>query len=233
MFKVNILTIFPDMFPGPLAQSLSGLALKKGIWSIKTINIRDFSTDKHGSVDDRPYGGGSGMVLKPEVVGRAIESVLLEEPETKIFYMSPSGKKFNQDITRQVTKFSNITILCGRFEGVDARVIEYYKIEELSIGDYILSGGELAAMVFIDSCLRLIDGVVKNKSSILNDSFGDDGILECPPFTRPQNWNGLSVPGVLLSGNHAEIESWKREKSLAVTKLKRPDLLLNDNLEFK
>ena len=219
----NVLTVFPSMFPGPLGFSNVGSALEKGIWSLNVIDIRTFAEDKHRSVDDRPYGGGAGMLMRADVLGKCVDSVLSSHPGTKLIFTSPRGKKFTQDIARQTMSFDNITLLCGRFEGIDERVVDFYHFQELSIGDYVLSGGELAAMVMIDSCVRMIPGVLGNSSSLEQESMIDG--LEYPQYTRPVSWRGMCVPEVLLGGNHAEIRQWRRLASKSITSARRPDLL--------
>lgn len=230
VLNVTVLTIFPEMFPGFLKYSLAGKALEKKIWSLEVVNIRSFAKDKHSTVDDIPYGGGAGMVMRPDVVGDAVNNVLSVHKNTKFIYMTPSGTKFNQNIAKELTEFSHITILCGRFEGIDQRVIDVYTPYELSIGDYILSGGEPAAMVVLDACVRLLPGVVSNFSSVVEESFSySGGMLEYPQYTRPEQWNAYKVPGVLLSGNHGEISDWRRKQSYIITKERRPELLDGDN----
>ena len=223
-FNVNILTIFPEMFPGTLGFSVIGRALSKGIWNLNVIDIRSFAKDKHKTVDDRPYGGGPGMIMRADVIGSAIDEVLNKNPNTKLIYMSPSGIKLNQDISGQLTQFSNITILCGRFEGIDKRILDFYDFHEISIGDYILSGGEVASMVLVETCVRLIPGVISNAHSILDESFTSDYHLEYPQYTRPAKWRGLEVPNVLLSGDHKKIDLWKANQSYCITKERRPEL---------
>ncbi|QJC27135.1 tRNA (guanine-N(1)-)-methyltransferase [Anaplasma platys] len=222
----NVLTIFPAMFPGPLGCSVTGTALLKDLWTLNVFDIRSYADKNHenakASVDDRPYGGGPGMVLRADVLGRCVDDVLAAHPGTKLVYTSPRGAKFNQDIARQTIDFDNITLLCGRFEGIDERVVSYYNFSELSIGDYVLTGGELAAMVVIDSCVRLLPGVVGNAESLEYESMS--GGLEYPHYTRPATWRSLSVPDVLLSGHHGEIEQWRREAAKEITKQRRPDL---------
>ena len=223
-FNVNILTIFPEMFPGTLGYSVIGKALSKGIWNLNVIDIRSFSKDKHKTVDDRPYGGGPGMIMRADVIGSAVDDVLSKHPNTKLIYMSPSGTKLNQDISGQLTQFSNITILCGRFEGIDKRILDFYDFHEISIGDYILSGGEVASMVLVETCVRLIPGVISNARSILDESFTSNYSLEYPQYTRPAKWRGLEVPNVLLSGDHKKIDLWKANQAYYTTKERRPEL---------
>lgn len=220
--KVKVLTIFPELFPGFLGASLTGRALKEGLWSLDTINIRDYAFDKHGSVDDTPCGGGAGMVMRPDVLGEAIKAN--HKSGGKIIYMSPRGKPLTQGLARELSLLETITIICGRFEGVDERVLEAYNIEEVSIGDYVLTGGEQAAQIMLDAVVRLIPGVLGNSASIESESF-ESGLLEHPQYTRPIEWEGRKVPDVLLSGNHKNIEQWKHEQSMMITKLRRPDLI--------
>lgn len=226
-WNVKILTLFPEMFPGPLGYSIAGKALKDGKWNLDTIQIRDFADDKHNTVDDTPYGGGCGMVMKSDVIGRAIESIEVD----KLIYMSPRGKKFNQQKSKELLWFEKLGILCGRYEGVDQRVLDYYAIEEVSIGDFVLSGGEIASFVVIDACVRQIDGVLSNPQTLQEESFGENEygyLLEYPLYTRPSEWKGLKVPDELLSGNHDLIDKWRLQKSIEITKKLRPDLLDNN-----
>ncbi|WFW29705.1 MAG: tRNA (guanosine(37)-N1)-methyltransferase TrmD [Wolbachia endosymbiont of Menacanthus eurysternus] len=227
MFSVAILTIFPEMFPGFLGCSLAGKALKKRIWGLEIIDIRSFAKDKHLTVDDVSYGGGMvGMVMRPDIVGDAIDSTLFANKDTIFIYMTPSGVVFNQSIAKELIKFTHITILCGRFEGVDQRIVDEYNPYELSIGDYVLSGGEPAAMVVLDACIRLLPGVVGDFNNVIEESFSYcGGILEYPQYTRPQQWRGRRVPEVLLSGDHKKICDWRMWSSRTVTKKRRPDLL--------
>ncbi|AAW70819.1 tRNA (guanosine(37)-N1)-methyltransferase TrmD [Wolbachia endosymbiont of Brugia malayi] len=226
MFDVTILTIFPEMFPGFLNYSLAGKALEKKIWNLQVINIRFFAKDRHLTVDHIPYGGGAGMIMRPDVVGDAVDSVLSTHKDTKFIYMTPSGTKFDQSIARELVGFPHITILCGRFEGIDQRVIDEYTPYELSIGDYILSGGEPAAMVILDVCVRLLPGVVNNSGSITEESFSySGGVLEYPQYTRPKQWRKHRVPKILLSGNHKKISDWRQKQSQVITKRRRPELL--------
>jgi tRNA (guanine37-N1)-methyltransferase len=221
----NILTIFPEMFPGTLSGGVVGRALDNKIWSYNTVNIRDFAINNYGSVDDEQFGGGAGMVMRPDVLGNALDSV---KNPGKIIYFSPRGRVLNQKIVHEYLKYDNITLLCGRYEGIDQRVIDQYNIEELSIGDYILSGGEIAAQVFIDSAVRLVDNVLGGGSdSTENESF-EIGGLEWPLYTRPSVWRGQSVPEVLLSGHHGNIERWRKQQSDEITKKRRPDLLTKE-----
>lgn len=230
--KFNILTLFPDMFPGTLGQSLSGKALERGDWHFDTINIRDFGHGVHKAVDDTPYGGGAGMVMRADILDAAITSI----PETghKI-YMSPRGKPLNQELVQELAAEPVLTILCGRYEGVDERFLEAHDIEEISIGDYVLSGGEPAAIILMDACIRLLPGVMGNNETAGDESFSPEtgGLLEYPHYTRPAEWtaaNGktYNVPDILASGNHAKINEWRRQQALEITKERRPDLLKKD-----
>ncbi len=225
----NLLTLFPDMFPGMLGASLAGKALERNDWSFNAINIRDFATDNHKTVDDTPYGGGAGMVMRADVIEAALLSV---KPPGKKIYLSPRGKVFNQAMAKQLSQEVNLTILCGRYEGVDQRVLDAHEFEEISIGDYVLSGGEPAAMILMDACIRLLPGVMGNDDTADNESFGANtgGLLEYPHYTRPAEWtdaNGIThqVPDVLKNGNHAHIEEWRQKESLEITKRVRPELL--------
>lgn len=222
----NVLTLFPSMFPGPLGVSNTGTALRKGLWTLNVFDIRAFGDanreNSKASVDDRPYGGGPGMLLRPDVLGRCIDNVLEAHPHTKLVFTSPRGSQFTQDIARQTIDFDNITLLCGRFEGIDERILSYYSFREVSIGDYVLTGGELAAMVMIDACVRLLPGVVGNAQSLECESMS--GGLEYPHYTRPAKWRNLSVPDVLLSGHHGAVEQWRKEAAREITKQRRPDL---------
>ena len=222
-WQATVLTIYPDMFPGPLAASLSGQALDKNIWSLAAINLRDFAVDKHGSVDDTPAGGGPGMVMRADVVAAAIDHAKSKNPDTPLIYFSPRGTPLTQDLVRQLSEGPGAVLLCGRFEGVDERVLEAREIEEISIGDYVLSGGEIAAMILIDAVIRLLPGVVGDDHSLAEESF-EHGLLEYPHFTRPRDWEGLAIPDVLLSGNHGRIAQWRQEQAERLTKLRRPDL---------
>jgi tRNA (guanine37-N1)-methyltransferase len=223
----NILTLFPEMFPGPLGQSLAGKALEKGLWGYEAIQIRDFAQDKHKTVDDTPYGGGAGMVMKPDVLARSLDYAIEKQPKTKLIYPSPRGKLLTQAKIEEFVASKSLTILCGRYEGVDHRVLEKYGVEEVSIGDYILSGSEVAAIVIIDACIRKLDGVIGNSQTHSQESFGAGNfsdLLEYPHYTRPESWQGLEVPDVLKNGNHALIEKWRLEQAEKVTKERRPDL---------
>jgi tRNA (guanine37-N1)-methyltransferase len=221
MFKAKILTIFPEVFPGFLGYSLTGKALKDGLWTLEAVNIRDYAFDKHGSVDDTPCGGGAGMIMRPDVLGNAIEH---NYQGGKIIYMSPKGQPLTQQKVHELSKEECLTVICGRFEGIDERVLEEYNIEEISIGDYVLTGGEQAAMVMLDAVVRLLPGVLGNAASTENESF-EAGLLEYPQYTRPIEWKGRKVPDILLSGHHEKIAKWQREQALQITKQRRPDLV--------
>lgn len=220
--KFDVLTLFPEMFE-PMKHSIIERASEKDLIDINLINIRDFSKDKHKHVDDTPYGGGAGMLIRPDVVYDAYSSV--SEENAKVIYMSPKGKVLNQNMVKELSKESHLIILCGHYEGIDQRVLDEIVDEEISIGDYVLTGGELPAMVLIDSVSRYVDGVLSN-SSIVEESFsGEDKLLEYPEYTRPSEFHGMKVPEVLTSGNHQEIARWRREQSLITTYKKRPELL--------
>lgn len=227
---VKVLTIFPELFLGSLGVSVLNRSLLDGIWKLDVINIRDFAKDKHKHVDDYIIGGGHGMLLKPDVLGDAIDNSLKEwyGKKYRIIYMSPRGRVLNHQMSGELSQVENILIICGRFEGIDERLIEHYRIEEISIGDYILSGGEVAAQVLIDSCVRLLPGVLGNDNSVEEESFslGDaqDELLEYPQYTKPNNWKGRYVPEILLSGHHANIQKWRHDKALKKTKENRSDL---------
>lgn len=249
--KAIVLTLYPEMFPGTLGQSLAGKALEKSIWSLETIQIRDFATDKHKTVDDTPYGGGAGMVLRPDVIHAAIEHAKARLPNATLIYTSPRGTPFTQPMAEAFSK-QNLIILCGRFEGVDQRVLDHHRMQEVSLGDFVLSGGEIAAQAMLDASVRLLDGVMGNACSMDQESFSQRpvevgtaggtapyknqqifteatehfaGLLEYPQYTRPLVWNGVEVPEVLQSGNHQKIYEWRLEQSKLVTATRRPDLL--------
>jgi len=221
MFITRIFTLYPDMFPGPLSDGLFGKALKNKIWNLEKVDIRKYANDKHLTVDDTPYGGGSGMLMKPDVLANAIDKNV--KRGEKIIFLTPKGKIFNQKIAKELSSEKVINIICGRFEGIDQRVIETRNIQEYSIGDFILSGGETAAFVFVDAILRLMPGVVGNDDSIRDESF-ENGLLEYPQYTKPQIWEKKEVPNVLLSGDHAKIKHWRLSQSEAITRDRRPDL---------
>jgi tRNA (guanine37-N1)-methyltransferase len=221
-FRATVLTLYPEMFPGFLGESLSGKALTRGDWQLDTVQIRDFATSKHRNVDDTPAGGGAGMVLRADVLATAIDSVGADERPRLL--MSPRGKPLDQARVRELAAGEGVVIICGRFEGVDQRVIDSRGLEEVSIGDYILSGGEPAAQILLDAIVRILPGVMGNPDSGTHESF-ENGLLEHPHYTRPQIFEGMEIPGVLTSGNHAAIEKWRREEAVKLTAERRPDLL--------
>jgi tRNA (guanine37-N1)-methyltransferase len=221
MWRASVLTIFPDMFPGPLGASLSGKALAAGAWALDVVDIRQFATDKHRSVDDTPAGGGPGMVMKPDVLGRAIDAIAADTRPRLL--LSPRGAPLTQARVEALTAGPGVVLVCGRFEGVDERVIAARGLEEVSIGDYVLSGGELAAMAAIDACVRLLPGVMGAPASSAEESFAD-GLLEYPHYTRPQVWEDRAIPEVLVSGDHGKIAAWRRAEAERLTKERRPDL---------
>jgi tRNA (guanine37-N1)-methyltransferase len=219
-WRATVLTLFPDMFPGPLGQSLAGRALQDGVWQLNTCNIRDFAPGKHRNVDDTPFGGGAGMVMRPDVIDAALHAVMDGRP---LLCMTPRGRRLAQADAVRLAAGDGLIVLCGRYEGVDQRVIEARGAEELSIGDYILSGGELAAMVALDACVRLLPGVMGAAESAAEESFAN-GLLEYPHYTKPADWNGRPVPAILLSGNHGAIGTWRHQESETITRERRPDL---------
>jgi tRNA (guanine37-N1)-methyltransferase len=221
MWKAQVFTLYPEIFPGPLNKGLYGKALSKNIWDLNVINIRDAAEDKHKTVDDTPFGGGSGMLLKADVLAKSIDQNKKEGE--RIFYLSPKGKKFDQKIAQELSKEKSISLICGHFEGVDERLLATRNIEEISIGDFILSGGETAALVILDSILRLLPGVLGNENSKNEESF-ENGLLEYPQYTKPQIWEEKSVPDVLLSGDHSKIKDWRLSQSEAITRDRRLDL---------
>ena len=221
MFQVRIFTLYPDLFPGPLKEGLYGKALSNKIWNLKIINMRDYSFDKHKTVDDTPFGGGSGMLIKPDIVAKSFDENIL--PGEKVYYLTPKGKMFNQKVAKKLSGEKVLNLICGHFEGVDDRLLSTRNIEEISIGDYVLSGGETAAFVILDAVLRLIPGVLGNKDSIKDETF-ENSLLEYPQFTKPKIWEGKSVPDVLFSGDHAKIKSWRLSQSEDITRRQRPDL---------
>jgi tRNA (guanine37-N1)-methyltransferase len=221
MWRATVLTIFPDMFPGPLGASLAGKASARGLWSLAAIDLRDYATDKHRAVDDTPAGGGPGMVMKPDVIARAIDAVAADDRPRLL--MSPRGHLLTQARVRELAVGPGITLACGRFEGIDERVIAGRGLEEVSVGDYVLSGGEIAAMAVIDACVRLIPGVMGSEASGAEESFSD-GLLEYPQFTRPQAWEGRTIPEVLTSGDHGKVEAWRQDEARRITRERRPDL---------
>jgi len=225
-WDVKILSLFPHLFPGPLSESVIGNALKQGIWSLEAFDIRKYATDKHRTVDDTPYGGGSGLVIKPDVLGYAIEDCFLKN-NNPVIYLSPRGKKLDQAMAHRLINDDNgINLLCGRFEGIDERIINKYCIIEISIGDYVLSSGDLAALVLIDACARLLPGVIDRSAEEESLAVGGafEYLLEYPHYTKPAEWKGLKVPEILLSGNHAKINAWRLEEAKKKTEQTRPDL---------
>ena len=221
MWQAQVFTLYPEIFPGPLSKGLYGKALSKNLWNLNIVNIRDAAEDKHKTVDDTPYGGGSGMLLKADVLAKSLDQNKIEEE--KVIYLSPKGKKFDQNYARELSNEKSVSFICGHFEGVDERVLSTRNIEEISIGDYILSGGETAAFVMIDSILRLLPGVLGNENSRIDESF-ENGLLEYPQYTKPQIWEEKAVPEVLLSGDHSKIKDWRLSQSEAITRVRRPDL---------
>ena len=221
MFQAQVFTLYPEVFPGPLAKGLYGKALSNKLWNLSVINIRDAATDKHKTVDDTPYGGGTGMLLKADILANSLDQKV--KKGERVFYLSPKGKKFDQKLAQDLSKEKSISLICGHFEGVDERVLTTRNIEEISIGDYVLSGGETAALVVLDSILRLLPGVLGNDKSSIDETF-ENGLLEYPQYTKPQIWEEKSVPEVLLSGDHSKIKDWRLSQSEAITRVRRPDL---------
>ena len=221
MWQAQVFTLYPEVFPGPLSKGLYGKALSKKLWDLNIVNIREAAEDKHKTVDDTPYGGGSGMLLKPDVLAKSLDQN--EIKGGRIIYLSPKGKKFDQNYAQELSDEKSISLICGHFEGVDERVLATRNIEEISIGDYVLSGGETAAFVVIDSVLRLLPGILGNENSKVDESF-ENGLLEYPQYTKPQIWEEKAVPEVLLSGDHSKIKDWRLSQSEAITRVRRPDL---------
>ena len=221
MWTVKVFTLYPELFPGPLASGLYKKALEKKIWSLKTVDIRDSANDKHKTVDDAPFGGGSGMIIRPDVLANSLDKNITDKKEP-VIYLTPKGKKFDQKYSKKISK-KNINIICGHFEGIDERIIQTRNIEEVSIGDFILSGGEMAAFVIINSVVRLLPGVLGNTDSLHEESF-ENSLLEYPQYTKPQKWEKKEVPDVLLSGNHKKIKDWRLAQSEDITRRRRPDL---------
>jgi tRNA (guanine37-N1)-methyltransferase len=220
-WDVRVLTLFPEMFPGPLGESLAGKALADGLWTLATVNIRDFADDKYRTVDDSPFGGGPGMVMRPDVIHAALETVA--DAPGPVIYLTPRGRPLDQETVRELAAGPGMTVLCGRYEGVDERVLEAHDVVEVSLGDFVLSGGEPAAIALIDACVRLLPGVMGDETSLDEESF-QSGLLEYPHYTRPAEWMGRKVPEVLLSGHHEKIRAWRREQAERVTRERRPDL---------
>ena len=219
MWQAQVFTLYPEVFPGPLSKGLYGKALSNNLWNLKVINIRDSADDKHKTVDDTPYGGGSGMLLKADVLAKSLDENKNEGE--RILYLSPKGKKFDQNLAKELANEKSLSLICGHFEGVDERILSTRNIEEISIGDYVLSGGESAAYVVIDSILRLLPGVLGNENSKLDETF-ENGLLEYPQYTKPQIWEEKAVPDVLLSGDHNKIKDWRLSQSEAITRVRRP-----------
>lgn len=219
-WRATVLTIFPEMLPGPLGCSLAGRALREGVWSLETVDIRGFARDKHRSVDDAPFGGGPGMVMRPDVLDAAIAST---DPRAPLIYLSPRGRLLDQERVRGFAAGPGVRLICGRFEGIDERVLEAHPVEEVSLGDFILSGGEPAAIALLDACIRLLPGVLGASETLEEESF-ERGLLEYPHYTRPAEWQGRAVPEVLLSGNHERIRAWRLARAEAATRERRPDL---------
>ncbi len=222
-WTARVVTLYPEMFPGPLGCSLAGRALENGLWRLETVDIRAFASDKHASVDDPPFGGGPGMVLRCDVVDAALEAAAAAGAKTRPIYLSPRGQRLDQARVRELAARPEITVLCGRFEGVDERVLEARDLEQVSLGDFVLSGGEPAAIALIDACVRLLPGVVGQPESLEVESF-EEGLLEHPHYTRPDDWQGRKVPELLLSGHHERIKAWRREAAERITRERRPDL---------
>lgn len=226
-WRAVCLTLFPELFPGPLGASVTGTALDKGLWDLDVINFRDFATDKHRSVDDTPAGGGPGMILRPDIAAKAIDAAVELCPTARRVYLSPRGRPFDQDLARDFAASDGLILVCGRFEGLDERVITSRELEEVSIGDFVMTGGEMAAFCLLDAVVRLKEGVLGAQSSLDNESF-EGGLLEHPHYTRPREFEGEAIPEVLLSGDHGKIEKWRHEQSIKLTKERRPDLLNNE-----
>ena len=227
MLSATILSLFPEIFPGALGFSLVGKALEKGLWGLNTLQIRDFATDKHKTVDDTPYGGGAGMVMRPDVLDSALNKAIELQPNSKIIYFTPRGIPFNQKLAHELVK-KDLIMICGRFEGIDERFLQAHDILEISLGDFVLSGGEIAAMAVLDACVRLLPNVIGSKESLNEESFATSGdfagLIEYPHYTKPPIWNGQTVPEVLLSGNHASIKEWRLGQARDLTRKLRPDL---------
>jgi tRNA (guanine37-N1)-methyltransferase len=222
-WTATVLTLFPEMFPGPLSASLSGKALESGIWALEIVDIRDFASDKHASVDDSAFGGGPGMIMRADVLARAIDAASADDDGAPRILLTPRGRPLNQRRVRELAVTPRITVVCGRYEGVDERVVEARGLEEVSLGDFVLSGGEVAALTLIDACVRALPGVMGDPASLDDESF-ERGLLEYPQYTRPHEWEGRAVPDVLLSGHHERIRTWRRDEAEQATRQRRPDL---------
>ena len=223
-WTAHIITLFPEMFPGPLEYSIIGKALKEKIWSLKLVNLQNFSKEGPKYIDDKPYGGGPGMIIKSEIVHKALKKITKKiKNNYSLVYLTPKGNKLNQKKIKKFIKKDNLILVCGKYEGIDQRVIDTWKMEEISTGDYISSGGEIPAMILIDSCVRLLPNVLGSKNSLKSETF-ENNLLEYPQYTKPRHWLGKKVPEVLLSGDHKKIEEWKKKESIRITKIKRPDL---------
>ena len=221
IFKVSILTLFPEIFPGPLGVSLLGNALQNKLWELNLINIRDFAKDRHKSVDDTPYGGGAGMVMKPDVIEMALNSIS-DFPGQRVC-LTPRGKRLSQQKVKKLSLEDGLVLLCGRYEGIDQRVIDYYNFDEISIGDYVVTGGESAAIVLLESVLRLLPNVLGGNETLKEESFSDTSLIEYPQYTKPKEWNGINVPEVLISGDHGKIKNWRNKERVKVTKIRKLD----------
>ena len=221
IFKVSILTLFPEIFPGPLGVSLLGNALQNKLWELNLINIRDFAKDRHKSVDDTPYGGGAGMVMKPDVIEMALNSIS-DFPGQRVC-LTPRGKRLSQQKVKKLSLEDGLVLLCGRYEGIDQRVIDYYNFDEISIGDYVVTGGESAAIVLLESVLRLLPNVLGGNETLKEESFSDTSLIEYPQYTRPKEWNGINVPEVLISGDHGKIKNWRNKERVKITKIRKLD----------
>jgi len=221
MWKARVFTLYPELFPGPLGIGLYKKALDKKLWSLEVINIRDYAQDKHQTVDDTPFGGGSGMLMRADIIANSLDKKISDKNEP-IIYLSPKGKKFDQTYAKKILN-KNINIICGHFEGIDQRLLETRNIEEVSIGDFILSGGEIGALIIIDSAVRLIPGVLGNSDSLIDETF-EGNLLEYPQYTKPKKWENKDIPEVLLSGDHAKIKGWRLDQSKDITRRRRPDL---------
>ena len=222
-WKAKVLTLFPEMFPGPLGLSLAGQGLEAGSWALEAVDIRDFTADKHRTVDDPPFGGGPGMVIRPDVVSEAIDAAAGADPSLALIYLTPRGRPLTQVRVGELARGPGIVLLCGRYEGLDERVLDAHGLDEISLGDFVLTGGEAAAIAVIDACVRLLPGVVGAPESLIDESF-ENGLLEYPQYTRPREWRGRMVPEVLVSGDHEKIKAWRRHQAEAITRERRPDL---------